>query len=885
MIEFPSAFVSRRKPRHPALLIGGALLAFVATAAQAHADAADDAALSAEVASDAADADSGGDIVVTGSRAGGISAEKSLVPISVANTEDLARSGKANLRDALSQVLPSYLMQAGGYQGQQGAGVRGARLRGLDAKDTLILVDGVRRHTTSLLVGTASPTDLDLIPSNAIERIEVLGNGAASLYGSDAIAGVINIILKKTADTGGTFSAYYGQYGQSVGDLPDKYGRTKNLQYHQGWKIGEDGGFINVSANAQWQNATNNYPGYRAATLSDRTTLLYPTLANGQLDPRETSVTRYRQWLGLPESETYSFAYNAELPLGDVTLYSNGTYAWRYSSGPGYFRTASNQSRAPGTTPSPQDPFANAPYTSGELVFPDGYLPTFDVKENDFQAVVGLKGELGGWDWNLSASYGGDHAKIYTKNSINVSAGPQYWGQRDFYDGSQNNGQLLTTLALSRKLDNGLFGRPLTVATGVEYRRDSFEKTAGELLSYLPGTWVWPAGTAIAGTHPNLGAQGMSGTPPEAAGSWNRQSVAGYIEFIQELTDKWTVDLSGRFERFSDFGDAPAGQISTRYEFSDAFALRGSFGNGFSAPTILQQRNTTRGGSYSVDNNPLSPTFGQFTQRASVTTNHYDALGQVIGIPALKPEHSINASIGFVAKPFPDTVLTLDGYIIDIRNRIVSASANVTAGTALSNLLNGQGIFNVSTITFNINGAHTLTKGFDLRLDHTDDLGSLGTLRWTLASNHNVTSVKSFSPLPTIIGTASAGTLRTLEAQFTSYYPKNITSLAVNWDVDRLNLSAKATRWSSTTYRGATAALDEHQSPAVTVDASVSYELTDWLRLTAGGNNVFNRKPDRISPAAQALQFISGTEVAPYNRYAPFGLDGGFYYVRADVKW
>jgi iron complex outermembrane recepter protein len=873
------------------LLIGGALMAIAGSAAHAaeagegSAEASLTDAGAADAANDAAAAE-GDTIIVTGSRAGNLTAEKSLVPISVASTEDLERSGKQNLRDALSAVLPSYLIQAGGYQGQQGAGVRGARLRGLDAKDTLILVNGVRRHTTSLLVGTASPTDLDLIPSNAIERIEVLGNGAASLYGSDAIAGVINIILKKTVDDGGAFSVYYGQFGQSVGDLPNKYGRTKSVQYHQGWRLGNDGGFLNVSANAQWQNGTNNYPGYKPATLTDRTTLLYPTLADGSLDPRESSVTRYRQWLGLPSSKTYSFAYNTELPLGsDVTLYSNGTYAWRYSSGPGFFRTASNQSRAPGTTPSPQDPFANAPYTSGDLVFPDGYLPTFDVQENDFQAVVGLKGDISGWDWNLSSTYGGDHAKVYTKNSINVSAGPQYWGQRNFYDGAQINGQLLTTLAVSRKLDSGLFGRPLTIAAGVEHRYDSFKKTQGELLSYLGGSWVWPVGTAIAGTHPNLGAQGLSGTPPQSAGSWHRQSIAGYIELNQQLTDKWTVDLSGRFEHFTDFGNAPAGQISTRYEFSDRLALRGSFGNGFSAPTILQQRNTTQSGSYSVDNNPLSPTFGQFTQRATVTTTHFDALGQVIGVPALQPERSINASIGFVAKPFPRTVVTLDGYLIDIKNRIVAASANVTAGTPLANALTAQSIFNVSTITFNINGAHTLTKGFDLRIDHNDPIGSLGTLYWTLTSNENMTSVKSYSALPAIIGAASAGTLRTLDAQFTSYYPKNVTALALRWELDKLNLSIKGTRWSATTYKGATAALDEHQSPAVTVDASLSYAATEWLRFTVGGTNVFNKMPDRISAAAQALQFISGTEVAPYTRYAPFGLDGGFYYARADVKW
>jgi iron complex outermembrane receptor protein len=389
------------------LLAGGAAVAMAAGVAHAG----DGPAAPVEAPAVAPEADSGETIVVTGSHGAARAIEKSLVPISVASGDDLARSGKQNLRDALAEVLPSYQVQAGGYQGQQGAGVRGARLRGLDAKDTLILVNGVRRHTSSLLVGGASPTDLDLIPSNAIERIEVLGDGAASLYGSDAIAGVINIILKGRADTGGGFSVYYGKYGQTVGDQSDLSGTTKNVQFHQGWKLDDKGSFFNASANVQLQDGTNIYPGYKPASATDKTTLLYPLLANGALDPRETSQSRYRQWLGLPSSRTYSFAYNSEIVLNsNLTLYSNATYAWRYSSGPGYFRTASNQSAAPGTTPSPQDPFANAPYTSGALVFPDGYLPTFDDQENDYQGVIGLKGAVSGWDWNLSTGYGGDNA-------------------------------------------------------------------------------------------------------------------------------------------------------------------------------------------------------------------------------------------------------------------------------------------------------------------------------------------------------------------------------------------------------------------------------------------------------------------------------------------
>lgn len=826
------------------------------------------------------------DIVVTGTRAGARAADKSLVPISVTSAEDLERSGKQNLRDALADAVPSYSIQAGGYQGQQGAGVRGARLRGLDVKDTLVLVNGVRRHTSALYVGDGAPTDLDLIPSNAIDHIEILEDGAAAQYGSDAIAGVINIILKKTAITGGAFSAYYGQYGQSVGDLSNKYGRTKNLQLYQGVKLGDAGGFVNFSANLQWQNGTNDYPGYAPADITKKTTLLYPLRPDGTLDPRETSVSRYRQWLGLPSSRTFTFAYNAEIPISStVTVYSNATYGWRYSSGPGYFRTASNQSLAASTTPSPQDPFANAPYTSGVLVFPDGYLPTFDDQENDYQAVLGVKGELAGWDWDISSSYGSNRAKIYTKNSINVSAGPDNWGQRNFYDGLLANGQLLTSLAASRKFQSGLFGHPLTVSAGFEHRYDTYKQGAGELLSYEAGPWVWPAGTGNAGTHPNLGAQGMAGFTPSQAGSWGRNNFAGYIELNQLLTDRWTVDLAGRYEYYTDFGSAPSGQLSTRYEFSDKLAVRGTIGNGFSAPTLQQKYYTTQSGSYAVDSNPLSPTLGQYIQQYSVKTTASQAIGQAIDIPQLKPEHSINASLGFVAKPFARTTLTIDGYLIDIKNRIVSASAAVTKGSALANILSAQNIYNVTTVSFNINGAHTFTKGFDVRLEHTDPLGDLGTLHWTLASNENVTSIVQFGALPTVIGAASAGTLRTLRAQYTTYYPRNVTYLSLGWELDKFRLYAKETHWGATEYRGASATLDQRNRPAFTTDANLSYAFSDALKLSIGGDNVFNKRPTLLSASAQSLQFISATAVAPYNSYAPFGQDGGFYYARLDVKW
>ncbi|MDB5724407.1 MAG: tonB-dependent Receptor Plug domain protein [Novosphingobium sp.] len=850
-IRISIASEHRNQARRASLLLGSAFLALAATTAHA---AADDAAALAATASDAA-AGEGEVIVVTGSRGEGRTAEKSLTPISVVSSADLERSGKQNLRDALAEIVPSYAVTAGGYLGQQGAAVRSARLKGLDTKHTLVLVNGKRRHTTALSISTEAPTDLDLIPANAVERIEVLSDGAAAQYGSDAIAGVINIILKTNA-SGGAATLGYGQYGSTVGDLSDRgyFGRTWTFQAQQGVGIG-DGGFFNFGADVRLQNATNAYGSYPLSTP------IYPKLPNGSADPRETSISRYRQWIGQPSANTYSFYYNTEVPLGDAaTFYSNSTFAHRYSEGPGYFRPAL----------SPQ---------TNTTVYPDGYLPVFATNENDFQVVAGFKGDdLGGWSWDLSSTYGRDNAKVFTNNSINVSAGSAAADKHDFYDGSLINGQLVTGLDLSKKFDSGLFGRPLTVSLGLEHRYETYKIVAGEPLSYQLGNFVWPVGSPFAGQRPNPGAQGMGGFAPEVAGSWSRQNFAAYIELNQQLTDRWTANLAGRYEYYTDFGSAPSGQLSTRYEFSDHFAIRGTFGTGFSAPTLQQQHYSTRTGSYSTD-----PVTGVLSQRFTVQATTDSAIGQVLGVQPLKPENSINASIGFVAKPFDGVTVTLDGYLVDITNRIVTSPT--LTNVYVQQLLTAAGIQNVNSVTFYMNGGHTRTKGLDLKVDYRHALGNAGNLRWTLAANYNATSLLSLNTVPPALAASTDNYQRALLSRFTTFYPKIVASLAVNWDWGRFNLNAKETYWGSTEFLSPNGSnLDQYNEPAFTTNLNVSYALTDNVKFEVGGTNIFGHRPNELSAAAQKFAAVPIADNA-YNSYAPYGYDGGFYYARVNLKW
>lgn len=838
-----------RPSRNSSLLVGGALLAFSASTVYAA-----EAGALGEAASDAGESD-GGTIVVTGSRGGGRAAEKSLTPISVVGSEDLERSGKQNLRDALAEVVPSYAVTAGGYLGQQGAAVRSARLKGLDTKHTLVLVNGKRRHTTALSISTESPTDLDLIPASAVARIEVLSDGAAAQYGSDAIAGVINIILKTNA-SGGDATLGYGQYGSTVGDLKDRgyYGKTWTFQAQQGVGIG-NGGFINFGADIRLQNATNAYGSYPL------TTPIYPKLADGSADPRETSKSRYRQWIGQPSADTYSFYYNTEIPLSDaITFYSNATFAHRTSEGPGYFRPALS------------------PQTDTD-VYPDGYLPVFATKENDYQVVAGFKGEdLGGWSWDLSSGYGSNNAKVYTNNSINLSVGAANNDQRDFYDGSLINGLLVTGLDLSKKFDNGLFGRDLTVSLGLEHRYESYKIVAGELLSYQLGDFVWPVGSPFAGQRPNPGAQGMGGFAPEVAGSWNRQNFASYIELNQQFTDRWTANLAGRYEYYTDFGSAPSGQLSTRYEISDRLAVRGTIGAGFSAPTLQQQHYSTRTGSYSTD-----PETGELSQRFTVQATTDSTIGQVLGVQPLKPENSINASIGFVAKPLDGLSVTLDGYLVDITNRIVTSPTLTNA--YVQQLLTAAGIANVNSVTFYMNGGHTRTKGFDLKVDYRHAIGNAGTLRWTLSNNYNSTSLIKLNTVPPALAASTDNYQRALLSRFTTFYPKNVASLAVNWDWGRFNLNVKQTHWGSTEFLSPNGPnLDQYNEAAFTTNLNVSYAITDNAKLEIGGTNIFNHRPNEMSANARKFAAVPIADHA-YNSYAPYGYDGGFYYARLNLKW
>ncbi|MCO8163630.1 TonB-dependent receptor [Pseudomonas sp. 21LCFQ010] len=794
-------------------------------------------------------------VVVTGARDAGRTVAESLAPIDVISGEALARSGKQNLREALAASVPSYT-NAAGFTGGTGLAVKSATLRGLGGNHVLVLVNGKRRHNTSLIfVQTAatssgqSPADLDLIPVSAVDHVEVLRDGAAAQYGSDAIAGVINIILKQN-DQGGSASALYGQYRERVGGKGN-FGARGQAQINQGFALPNDG-FFSLSADVGIQESSNV-----AGAVPDSTRIYFAQ--NGQPDPRETGESRYRQQLGQPRSQTYNLGYNAELPLNDdVTVYSFSTVSHRNSTSWGTYRTAN----------SPQNIVS---------VYPDGFAPRFVVEEDDFQSVIGVRhDDLLGWKWDLSSSYGRNDANIRNERSLNPSLGPD--SPRDMDGGHLIASQWTNNLDLTRGFDTGLFSSPLNVAAGLEFRRDGFQIEDGEFASYGDGGYIFPAGHPLAGQRPNPGAPGLAGFTPQDAHNYSRTNTAAYVDLSQRLTDKWDVSLAGRFEHYSDFGDTTSGKFSTRYAFTPAFAVRGTISNGFRAPSLQQQNYSS-----SLTAWRANSFTGQLEQNTTRYVTVDDAAGRALGAKQLDPERSLNYSLGFVATPTDNLSVTVDLYQIDIKDRILQTSN--LQGTAVSNLLAGQGLNPNQIVSYFGNLADTRTRGIDLVADYRYDFGQYGKTQWTLLSNQSLQTIEKLKEPAVLAGTGVSAVGRDRQGNLTTAYPKNVTSLNLNWQLGDFDVNLKGTRYSQVVGRNQISeSRDEKIRPAFITDLSLGYYLTDAVKLTVGGENIFDRRPQQLNAEAKRFYFFP-TDNPTYSWYSPYGLEGAYYFAKVDVSW
>ncbi len=804
----------------------------------------------AQTAPVTASADEGSDIVVTGTRTTGRTRLESVSPVDVLSGEALRRQGTSELGTALSAVTPSIdFPRASAVDGTDS--IRPATLRGLSPDQTLVLINGVRAHTSALLntngsVGRgAAAVDLNTIPSIALDRIEVLRDGASAQYGSDAIAGVINLRLRE-ARSGGGASLSYGKYITDVdtarGSRKERDGETATVAGWQGFALGSDG-FLTVSGEYLNRNRTSR----------------------GDFDPRKTPI-RVRSRFGDPEVDQYSGYINAGKPLGDSgwSLYGFGGYQHRDSVSGATPRIAG------GTGAN-----ANANADALASLYPDGFTPLIAVKSVDLTATGGARGELSGWNVDLNLSYGRNKLTFNTRNSGNATYGAA--SQRDFYAGNLTYDQLVGGIDVSKELPLG--EGTINIAFGEEYRREGFKIGAGEPTSYNRATG---AATTLAS-----GAQGFPGFQPSNEVDAHRDNVSGYLDVEAKPTEKLTLGAAVRGESYSDFGETATGKLSARYEFAPWFALRGTASTGFRAPSLQQQYFTS--------------TTSILTGGAVVETGLFpstSAVGTALGGKPLRPEKARNFSLGTVLRA-GGFDLSVDAYQIKIRDQIALSenladpSGTVPAQQVITTLLAPNG---VSSGRFFLNGIRSTTKGIDVVAHYRARTDSLGTFDLTAAGNFNdikVTRAPGAVTITTPInGIPTSRTLPIFTRQriisFEQGTPRTKLIGTLDWSLDKIGVTARASYYGDVTQPSSGngfAEDDIHTGKHTLFDLELRYQLIRNLNLAVGANNLFDTYPDYVKLTSSRGTVLNSSGLVAFPYYSPFGFNGRYLYGRINLSW
>lgn len=810
-------------------------------------------------------------VISTGTRGSTLTVANSPSPIDIISGDQLRNVGKASLREVLGNVVPSLSApsQAGGGTSSS---VRPVSIRGLSGDHLLVLVNGKRRHNTAVynnfarIASGSVPVDLDLIPVSAIERIELLRDGASAQYGSDAIAGVLNIILKEQ-DYGGSVTVTAGRQEDKPGDL-------FQTSINAGTALGNNDGFLNVSFDVRLQGpsyAAGNAEGYLYYPLLDGVAVPFGT-EGATLDPREETADRLiaRGYGRSNRDKVYNLAYNAALPLNDNhTLYSFSTYSDRkIKDSRGNFR-ATNVSSIP-------------------EVFPDGFVAQRLIEETDFQVTVGTKGELSGWDYDLSTSYGKDDVWLGAQNTLNASLGPDEAKDRYFL-GKQIFDQWTTNINFTKPFDIG-WHSPLNVSFGAEYRWEEYQQIAGEPDSYRDGGWSYPEGHPRAGQRPTAGLQSFTGTSDVDAGELDRDIYAAYIDLGADITEKFYASAAFRFESYSDSsGDTGSGKLSARYEFIPGLAVRGTVNTGFRAPSLAQQI-------FSVTQNTSQrlPDGTTVTFLARYLPPHSEA-AQVLGATELKPEKSDNISVGITYEPFRNARVTLDAYQINIDDRIVKSELIRDSGssTAVQDALAELGINNLASAQYNLNAVDTKTRGIDLVTELSQDLNQYGFVRWSLLYSYNKTEIREIKQnarVTELLGENYVIYGHQAQTDLTKGTPRDKASLGAYWRLGDLTTNLKFTRYGKYVEAGTVASSDRFFSAKWVTDLDVAYQFTDSLTFSVGANNLFGARPDRQTPNAvqSNVPGLSAAHIDTPNNwgiFGPFGLNGAFYYARATYQW
>ena len=785
--------------------------------------------------------------ITVGSRAVGVEAERA-VPVDVITSRQIENAGYTETMQVIQALAPSFNFPRTTIA-DGSASVRPATIRGLGPDQILVLLNGKRRHQTALVhvngtVGRGSTgVDLNAIPVSAIERVEILRDGAAAQYGSDAIAGVMNIVLK-SGRSPLTLSAKAGESmtDQGVGDDVSD-GEQVDTSATYGFNLGK--GWVSAAVEYRDRNRTNR----AADDLRDQ-------IRAG--DRLSNPVPQPNHWVGDPDAKDTMAFLNAQFPIGasnDKFIYAFGGWSTRDALAPGFFRRALEAGNLP-------------------AIYPLGYLPKIQTDTDDLGGTIGARGIASDWFWDVSATAGRNTMDFDIEDTLNVSLGPSMPPNQDhFYAGTIGASQFTANADVSREVEIGLSG-PTNLAMGLEFRRETYQIQAGEEGSYINGGFPDQFGNPA-----TPGAQVFAGWRPGNERDESRHNVAAYVDVEGDVVPRVRLGLAGRVENYSDFGSTADGKVTARLKLHERAVLRGAASTGFRAPSLGQSNFSATSTNFLNLGQGLVP-----VEVATFPVSSEPA--RALGATDLKPEESTHVSGGLVVTPFTNFELTADYYRINIDDRIV-LSGNFT-DPRIPILLAPFGTF--GSARFFTNAIDTRTTGWDLTAAWHTNFGATDTLRLSAAYNRNETEVTHQAPAPPeLIGLESVLFDREQTRRMECGQPQDNVRLSADWQRGRFNGGVRGSRYGEYCDPRNLESLDQTFSPQWITDFEVSFRMSHLL-IGAGAQNVFDVYPETLRPEnARAPVNPAGGFLAPgairYGTATPFGINGRFLYGRISYRF
>ncbi|MFL3027689.1 MAG: TonB-dependent receptor [Candidatus Neomarinimicrobiota bacterium] len=778
-------------------------------------------------------------VLVTGTRAAGRTSMKSPSPIDGFAEMELRKQGNGDFTETLKNQVPSF--NATPLTGDGSAFVRPTSMRGLPPDNILVLTNSKRRHRSALIshfgaamnVG-AQGADVGMIPTIAVKRLEVLRDGAAAQYGSDAIAGVMNFILKDNS-SGYEVNVTGGQWMQAPNGRGGETDLT--LAANIGLPLTDDG-FINLSF--EYADRPELSRGNQHASAADGYKGWDENASDQDVDEWQTAMN----W-GRPISSGFRSVWNAGLKINDnVDAYAFGNYADTFGEYSFFLRAAGKGGALTDIPLDPADP-SKGNFSWGDT-YPLGFTPRLEGHNDDVSSVLGIKGSSDwGVDYDFSASYGSNYMHYNLRNSLNLSWGPYSPHNFDIGDLQQEETNMNADFSYT-------VSDAMNIAFGAEWREEKYTMYEGQKEAWMPGPWamshllVNPESADSSNyTAPGLAANGMPGTSPDAAGVFDRQNTAFYVDAEYAMGDALLLQAAFRSESYSDDNTTSDFKVAGRYSFGNLLTLRGGYSTGFRAPTPGQMNYTGVTTSFDgvtgmqVNEGTLKPT---------------DPLCVALGGKALVPEDAVNTSFGLTANPISGLNMTFDMYTVEVTGKLLKSRS-----------IGIEGNPEFSELAFYTNALDTKTSGFDLVAVYNLDNTTV-----SMAYNHNETEVLQQTQVNGVNPVSDGGVVN-LELNL----PKDRMTMTLTQNLsDAWSLMARLNYYGeSWDERGDYAAGTKDKIDAVSfIDLEANYRVSNNLSVVLGANNITNAYPKEIATRA--------SQGMPYPRRSPLGYHGGFTYMR-----